>query len=440
VLRWQVTSGPPLAGTVRPAGDKSITHRAFLLALLARGTSRISHPNPGADAGSSLACARVLGARVTLDPAHDAIEITGCPGGPGAGPFALDCGNSGTTLRLLAGLVARWPLTATLTGDESLKRRPVARVIEPLRLMGATLEAADGGRTPPLTVRGGTLRGIDYAVPMASAQVATAVLLAGLGAEGPTRVTLPGPARDHTERMLPAFGVALQVDERADGGRVTWLEGPATPTACDLRVPGDFSSAAFFLAAAAATPGARVTAQGVSLNPTRTGLLDVLERMGATVERLESGIEAGEPVGEVTVTGPGRLQAFDVPADWLPRLLDEVPAWVVAASAADGISRVRGAGELRVKESDRLAALAGGLGALGIACEESPDGLAVTGGTPRGGTVDSRGDHRIAMTFAVLGARVGDVTIEDCGPVATSYPGFADGLRALGGRIVERAT
>ncbi len=431
---FTVTPGPPLAGSFAPPGDKSVTHRAILFGLLADGVTRIEDANPGEDCAGSARCAAALGA--THRREGGVHLVTGCPERFAGERFELDCGNSGTTLRLLAGLVAARPVTVTLAGDASLNRRPVARVIEPLRRMGAICEAANGDRTPPLTVRGGGLRGIDYDVPVASAQIATAVLLAGLGAAGRTQVTLPGPARDHTERMLPAFGVELTVEPVAGGGRRVALNGPARLRACTVRVPGDFSAAAFFLAAAAATPGARVTARRVSLNPSRTGLLDVLREMGVAVTIADERIEAGEPVGDVTVAGPAALRPFDVPAGWVPRLLDEVPAWVVVATAARGVSRLSGAAELRVKESDRLAVLARNLARLGVGCEESPDGLAIRGGAVDGGAIETCGDHRIAMAFAVLGCRAGGpVALDDSRSIATSYPGFVDTLRALGGRV-----
>jgi 3-phosphoshikimate 1-carboxyvinyltransferase len=432
--RLVVHPGATLAGGFEPPGDKSITHRAFLLAALARGESRIAAPNLGADAGSTLACVRALGALVH-DQA-DAVSIEGVSGAPREPDQVLDCGNSGTTLRLLAGPLAAQPFFSVLTGDASLRRRPVDRIVTPLRAMGAELRGRAGDRLPPLAIRGGHLKPLCHSLPMASAQVASAILLAGLWVEGATVVELPGEARDHTERMLPCFGVPVEIERRAGLGPRLTVRGPAIVTGSTARIPGDFSAAAFFLAAAAATPGASVTARDVGLNPTRSALLDVLEAMGAHVRREATRLEAAEPVGDVTVTGPDRLRPFDVPDEWVPRLVDEVPAWIVAAARAAGTSRITGAAELRIKESDRLAALAAGLTALGIAVEERRDGLAVTGGTPHGGTVESRGDHRIAMAFAVLGTLASaPVTVEDTRGIATSYPGFVDTLRSLGGRV-----
>jgi 3-phosphoshikimate 1-carboxyvinyltransferase len=431
-----IRPGPPLAGEFAPPGDKSITHRAILLGLLAEGETTIERPNPGADCRSSLACARALGAGAR--ETADRLVLTGAAGALREPEGVLDCGNSGTTLRLLAGVLAGQPLLAVLAGDASLHRRPVARIVEPLRRMGATLAARDGDRLPPLVVRGGPLTPIHWDLPVASAQVATCVLLAALAARGTTTVSLPGEARDHTERMLPAFGVPVGIEPRAGAGPRLAIDGPARPRGARLAVPGDPSAAAFFLAAAASRPGARVTARAVSLNPTRSAFLDVLEAMGAVVERLPTSAGAGEPVGDVTVTGPERLEAFDVPAAWVPRLLDEVPAWAVVASAARGVSRIAGARELRVKESDRLAALARNLSRLGVRCEEAPDGLAIEGGPVQGGAVESAGDHRIAMAFAILGTRArGDVRVDDAASVPTSYPDFRATLAALGGRVSE---
>jgi 3-phosphoshikimate 1-carboxyvinyltransferase len=434
--RFTVRPGRGLSGRFRPPGDKSITHRAYLLGALAEGETVVENPNPGADCAATLACVAALGAGVAC--AEGLVRIAGRAMALSEPDRVLDCGNSGTTLRLLAGVLATQRFLAVLAGDASLHRRPVDRVIEPLSRMGATLIARDGNRLPPLVVRGAALRGIHYRLPVSSAQVASCVLLAGLAAEGSTTVEL-GPARDHTENMLPAFGVPLEVGPAGtDGRHARTLTGPRCPRGIRLEVPGDFSAAAFFLAAAAAVPGASVTATGVNLNPTRTGLLEVLESMGAGVERHSVHSEGGEPVGDVTVIGPERLEACDIPAALVPRMIDEIPAWTIAATAASGTSRVSGAGELRIKESDRLAALAAQLSRLGIRVEERPDGLAIRGGPLAGGDVDAAGDHRIAMTLALLGTRAaGAVTVRGAGEIATSFPGFAATLAALGGEIAD---
>lgn len=431
---FAIRRGRPLMGSFQPPGDKSVTHRAVLFGMLANGETRIHRPNPGEDCRRSLDAAMALGAACTQSSdATWTIQGTGMR--PRASDAAIDCGNSGTTMRLLAGVAAGIDGETRLHGDASLSRRPMGRVVEPLRAMGAEIEAAEGER-PPLRVTGGALTGLDYAAPVASAQVATCLLLAGLAAKGTTRVRLPGPARDHTERMLPAFGVPVHVAAGADGGREVSVRGGARPVGCTLRVPGDFSAAAFLLAAAAAMPGAEVTVRGVSLNPTRTGLLDVLAGMGAEVRVTPAAEQAGEPVGDVTVRGPDELLAFDVPAAWIPRLIDEVPAWIVLACAARGTSRVTGAGELRVKESDRIVSLARNLTAVGIGVRELPDGLEVTGGRARGARIEAHLDHRIVMAFAALGAVAdGTMSFDDVSSVATSFPEFFPTLAALGAGV-----
>jgi 3-phosphoshikimate 1-carboxyvinyltransferase len=436
-VKLVVHPGPPLAGRWLPPGDKSITHRAVLLGLLAGAPVRVTGANPGADCASSLACAGALGA--VVEGAGEAWSLTAPSLVEPAG--ALDCGNSGTTLRLFAGLLAAQPFRTVLTGDGSLVRRPVDRIIVPLRMMGASLKGREGDRLPPLEIRGAHLRPIRYRLPIASAQVASCILIAGLSAAGETEIEIPGPARDHTERMLSASGVALESQPGPNGGRRVSVGGPQRPRGATFRIPGDFSAAAFFLAAAAATPGAEVTATSVGLNPSRTGFLDVLEAMGAPVSRGAVHEEMGEPVGDVTVRGPASLRPFDVPPEWVPRLIDEAPAWAVVASAAPGRSRLTGASELRVKESDRIALLARNLGVLGLTARELPDGLEVEGGVAGGGRVESGGDHRIAMAFAALGTRArGGVTIDDATQVITSYPGFARDLAALGGRLEPEET
>ena len=437
--RLGVRRARPLSGDFRPPGDKSITHRALLFGMLAEGETHVSGANPGDDCVRSAAAAVALGARGEQVPGG--WRVRGVAGAAAAASGPIECGNSGTTLRLVAGIVAARPFRTALTGDASLSRRPMRRIAEPLGRMGARVEGRGEACTPPLTVHGAALRGIEYEVPMASAQVATCTLLAGLAASGRTRVTLPGPARDHTERMLPAFGVPLECEPTATGGRAVTVTGGAALRGTHVEVPGDISAAAFLLAAAAAEPGARVTARRVNLNPTRTAFLDVLAEMGATVEVGAAGEAAGEPYGDVTVTGPERLRAFDVPAGWLARMVDEAPAWAVVAAAAEGTSRLSGAGELRVKESDRIASIAEGLRRLGIACVERPDAIAVTGGPVRGGVrIATHHDHRIAMAFAALGARLDEpVWFDDLSSVPTSYPGFFETLAALGADVVPES-
>ena len=433
-VRLVVHPGRGFAGAFRPPGDKSVTHRAILLALLANGMTVIENANPGRDCSATLRCAEMLGLEGKQRRAR--FEMVGTGFALTEPDRVLDCGNSGTTLRLLSGVLAARPFLSVLEGDASLNRRPVGRVIEPLTRMGANLWARGGDAFPPLAIRGAPLHGVEHQLSVASAQVASSVIFAGLQAEGRTSVTVPGPARDHTERMLQTLGVPVEIEPLADGGRRVTVTGPAPFAGGSFSVPGDFSAAAFFLAAAAATPGSAVTGRGVNLNPTRTGLLDVLERMGAEVERGEVRMESGEEVGDVTVRGPEQLVAIEVPREWVPRMLDEIPAWAIAAARARGTSRLRGAAELRVKESDRIAALADGLTRLGVTVREYPDGLEIDGGFVSGGEVDAAGDHRIAMALAALGVLArGSVRVAGAENIETSYPSFVAHCAALGGQV-----
>ena len=429
-----VQPGPPLGGKLHPPGDKSITHRAYILGLLAEGETLVHHPNVGEDCEATLRCVQALGAEVGIG--SGIVRIAGTGGRLRAPDGPLDCGNSGTTLRLLAGVLASQPFEFTLSGDDSLRRRPVDRVISPLRAMGATLSGRDGDRLPPLIVRGGPLNGTCFPHPTSSAQVASAILLAGAQARGATSIRTAAGVRDHTSRMLRRFGVPVEEQLQAGGARLVSVAGPAHLRGCSLRMPGDFSAAAFFLAAAAACPGARITVAGVGLNDSRIQLLDTLKQMGAGVDLGPIRIVDGEPVGEVTVTGPEELRPSEITPQQVVRLVDEIPAWAVVASAARGTSRLRGAEELRLKESDRLHALAEGLRVLGLQVEELPDGLDLQGGPVGGGFLRACGDHRIAMAFALLGSRAtGRVTVDDGSCIATSYPGFSEALRSLGGQV-----
>ena len=429
-----VHPGPPLGGTVRPPGDKSITHRAYLLGLLAGGETVVRHPNVGEDCEATLRCVRALGAEV--EAGRGVVRLVGTGGRLRVPDGTLDCGNSGTTLRLLAGVLAAQPFEATLSGDESLLRRPVDRVIAPLRAMGAALSGREGDRLPPLIVRGGPLMGMCFPRPTPSAQVATAILFAGVQASGPTTVRTSWGVRDHTSGMLRRFGVQVEEELQPGGARLVSVTGPVQLHGCSVRVPGDFSAAAFFLAAAAACPGARVTASSVGLNESRVGLLEILKEMGAAVDLGPIGIEDGEAVGEVTVSGPEELGPMDISPRQVASLVDEIPVWAVVASAARGTSRLRGAEELRLKETDRLHAMATGLRTLGVQVEEFDDGLDIHGGPVSGGLVRAFADHRIAMAFAVLGTRAASpVTVDDGACIATSYAGFVDDLRALGGMV-----
>ena len=434
---YRVRAGDTLSGDFVAPGDKSVTHRAVLFGALANGVTTVRDANDGEDCEGSIKAAELLGALVHRE--DHVLRIGGRDLRLRAPDAPIDCGNSGTTMRLLAGILAGQHFESTLTGDESLSRRPMARILAPLRLMGANISARED-RLPPLVIRGGALTGIAYESPVASAQVATCVLLAGLTATGTTRVVLPGPARDHTERMLPLFGVELEIHEEKGGGRSVRIAGGAKLRGTSLRIPGDLSAASFLLAAAAAQPGAVVTALGVNTNPTRAGLLEVLEVMGAEVTYGRPRIECGEPVADVTVRGPDRLRAFDVPPAWVPRLIDEAPAWIIAATAAEGCSRLSGASELRVKESDRIVALARNLTATGIAARELPDGLEITGGPVKGARIEAHRDHRIVMAFAALGCRTSEaMTFDDVSSVATSFPAFFATLALLGADVEEVA-
>ena len=417
-----------LRGRLRVPGDKSISHRYALLAALAGGTSTINGYSTGADCRSTLRCLRALGVDIE-ETAETGETSTVTVAGRGIGAFvrpaqALDAGNSGTTMRLLAGILAGHPFDTVLTGDASLQRRPMRRIIDPLQRMGGHVDAADG--RPPLRIRGGALEGITYAPPVASAQVKSAVLLAGLHARGITRVHERTPTRDHTERALEAFGAPVT---RADGAVAVAGGSPLRPLA--LAVPGDPSSAAFWAVTAAAVPDSDVTLEAVGLNPTRTAFLDVLRRAGADVEMDVANTSGGEPSGGIRIRS-GRLRDVEIGANEVPALIDELP--VLGALAAHGPAvEVTGAAELRHKESDRITALAAGLRAIGVRVEERPDGFrAERDGTPAGGTVDAAGDHRLAMAFAVAAlAGAGPSVIAGAGVVDVSYPGFFSALDAL---------
>ena len=427
-----MTKGPvvcrrcgPLAGAFEVPGDKSVSHRALLFAALATAPSKVRGLLQAEDVGATRRAVEALGAVVRDEGAFVLVEPPERLAEPGD---VVDCGNSGTSLRLLCGVLAAVPGLSVLTGDASLRRRPVRRVLEPLRRMGAVLHARDGDRLPPVVIRGGALRGTEHALEIASAQVKSALLLAGLFAEGETTVVEPHRSRDHTERMLRAMGVDLRVD----GLAVT--VSPGRPRGGTVEVPGDISSAAFFLCGAAALPGSEVTARNVGLNPSRTGVLEVLEAMGASV-RVHGLVEDGEPRGDVTVSARP-LRATTIGGALVPRLIDELPVLMVLATQAAGRTVIRDARELRVKESDRLAAMGEALAAAGARIELFEDGCAIEGPTPlQGVSVRTRLDHRVAMSMAVaqLFAGGGEVRLDDVACVATSFPGFFEVLDRLAG-------
>lgn len=415
---WIASPGAPLRGELAVPGDKSISHRAIMLGAIAEGTTRIEGFLEGEDTRATAAIFRQLG--VPIEAPSDGVRIVHGVGLHGLQPSTepLDCGNAGTAMRLLAGLLAGQRFDSVLVGDESLTRRPMRRVIEPLAAMGAVIES-DGG-CAPLRIRGGqSLHGIDYTLPVASAQVKSALLLAGLYASGETHVREPHPTRDYSERMLAAFGAscAFVPGEAA-------ILGGFPLQARDVQVPADFSSAAFFIVAASVVPGSELLLRRVGMNPRRTGLLHVLRAMGADIVALHPGEQGGEPVCDLRVRH-APLHGIEVPVDHVPDMIDEFPALFVAAACAEGATVVRGAAELRVKESDRIATMAAGLRTLGIVVEETPDGATVHGGELHGGIVESHGDHRIAMAFAVAAQlATGEVRIGDVANVATSFPGF----------------
>lgn len=425
---WIAHKGTALHGTLAIPGDKSVSHRAVMFAALADGTSRIDGFLEGEDTRSTAAIFSELGVRIeTPSPSQRIVHGVGVDGLQ-APQGELDCGNAGTGMRLLAGLLAAQPFDSVLVGDESLSRRPMRRVTGPLAQMGAKIDTRPDG-TPPLRIHGGqALAGIDFASPVASAQVKSCVLLAGLYAQGETRVREPHPTRDYTERMLSAFGVEIEFSP----GHAK-LRGGQRLRATDIAVPADFSSAAFFLVAASVIPGSDVTLKAVGLNPRRTGLLAALRLMGADIEELNHGEHGGEPVADLRVRH-APLKGARIPEALVPDMIDEFPALFVAAAAAEGRTAVSGAAELRVKESDRLAAMATGLRTLGVQVDETPDGATIHGGGALGsGAIESHGDHRIAMAFAIAGQRsTGEVRIEDVANVATSFPGFDALARGAG--------
>ena len=434
-LSFVVEPGGALRGRVRVPGDKSISHRAIMLGALAEGRTAISGFLEGEDCLATLQAFRAMGVAINGPEAGrvtvDGVGLHGLR--PPSAP--LDMGNSGTSMRLMSGLLAGQAFDTVLTGDASLTRRPMRRVTEPLALMGARIDASPSG-TAPLHIHGRqALRGIDYALPMASAQVKSCLLLAGLYAEGVTAVTEPAPTRDHTERMLEGFGYPLQ---RLGEGRVA-VRGGGTLTGTVIDVPADISSAAFFLVGASIAPGSDLLLEHVGINPTRTGVIDILRLMGADIEMQNPRLAGGEPVADLRVRH-APLRGIRIPEHLVPLAIDEFPALFIAAAVAEGVTVLTGAAELRVKESDRIQVMADGLLALGVAAGPTADGIVIQGGALAAGAVQSHGDHRIAMSFAMAALRAGGViAIDDCANVNTSFPDFVALARGAGLRIVEAA-
>lgn len=417
-----------LRGTVPVPGDKSVSHRAVMLGALAEGDTFIENFLPGEDCLATVACFKKLGIEIT-GPENGVLRVCGRGlDGLQEPEDVLDAGNSGTTMRLLLGIMAGQPFFSVITGDASLRRRPMARVTGPLGRMGARIEGRQDGNLAPLAVRGGSLRSIHYTSPVASAQVKSAVLLAGLFADGVTRITEPHRSRDHTERMLKHFGVQVDLS-----GNTVLVPGRPRLFGKKVAVPGDISSAAFLMVAASALPGSDLTLQRVGINPTRSGIIDALISMGASVELLNPREEGGEPMAEIRVRYTGRLTGTSVGGEMIPRLIDEIPALAVAAALAGGITEIRDAAELKVKESNRISTVAGLLASFGAVVEELPDGLLVRGGHPlKGCACKSYGDHRIAMAASVAGLLAGGETMvrgAEC--LDVSFPGFPDVLKNI---------
>ncbi|WP_245749934.1 bifunctional prephenate dehydrogenase/3-phosphoshikimate 1-carboxyvinyltransferase [Marinobacter zhejiangensis] len=430
-VTFHLKPGGRMVGDIRVPGDKSISHRSIMLGALADGVTEVNGFLEGEDSLATLQAFRDMG--VTIEgPDNGYVRIYGvgidglqAPRGP------LYLGNSGTAMRLFSGLLAAQPFDSELTGDESLSKRPMGRVADPLKAMGAVIETAEAGR-PPLKIRGGqALTGIHYEMPVASAQVKSCLLLAGLYSEGATSVTEPAPTRDHTERMLEGFGYHVHRN-----GAVSSVSGGGRLTATAIDVPADISSAAFFLVAASIAPDSDLTLRHVGMNPTRVGVITILRLMGADIEVSNEREVGGEPVADLRVRS-ANLKGIDIPEDQVPLAIDEFPVLFIAAACAEGETILRGAEELRVKESDRIQVMADGLEALGVRTTVTPDGIVIPGGqTIGGGSVDSHGDHRIAMSFAVASLRaVGDIVINDCANVATSFPGFVELARSTGIQI-----
>ncbi|WP_420800832.1 bifunctional prephenate dehydrogenase/3-phosphoshikimate 1-carboxyvinyltransferase [Pseudomonas cavernae] len=433
-LIYLANPGGSLSGRIRVPGDKSISHRSIMLGSLAEGTTEVEGFLEGEDALATLQAFRDMGV-VIEGPHHGRVTIHGVGlHGLKSPPGPLYLGNSGTSMRLLSGLLAAQPFDTTLTGDASLSKRPMNRVAKPLREMGAVIETGPEGR-PPLQIKGGQrLAGMNYEMPMASAQVKSCLLLAGLYAVGETAVTEPAPTRDHTERMLRGFGYPVAVN-----GNTAIVESGHKLTASHIEVPADISSAAFFLVAASIAEGSELLLEHVGINPTRTGVIDILKLMGADISLENQREVGGEPVADIRVRS-AKLKGIDIPEDLVPLAIDEFPVLFVAAACAEGRTVLRDAEELRVKESDRIQVMADGLQSLGVKAEPTPDGIIIDGGSIGGGEVYSHGDHRIAMSFSVASLRAtAPIRIHDCANVATSFPNFLGLAAQVGIRVAEES-
>lgn len=429
-MEFKLLPGGSIVGEARVAGDKSISHRSIMFASIAEGTTHIKGFLEGEDALATVAAFRAMGVRID-GPQDGEVVVHGVGLNGLKTPEApLDMGNSGTSMRLISGIVAGAGLEATLTGDVSLCKRPMGRVINPLTEMGARIDSEEQGRPPLRIYAGCPLNGIDYELPMASAQVKSCVLLAGLWAQGRTSTKEPAPTRDHTERMLKGFGYPIV----HQGDRAS-LEGGHVLRACDIEIPADISSAAFFMVAASIAPGSDLTLSHVGINPTRVGVINILRLMGADIELLNEREIGGEPVADIRVRY-AELQGIEIPEEQVPLAIDEFPVLFIAAACAKGRTVLRGAEELRVKESDRIASMAEGLATLGIHAEVLEDGIIIDGGSMGSGTINTYHDHRIAMSFAIAALRAeGEIRVLECDPVATSFPNFDAIARGLGLQI-----
>ena len=414
-----------LKGSIEVPGDKSISHRSVMFGSIAEGETIIEHFLPGADCLSTINCFRSLGVPITQEGTSVRIQGRGL-GGLQEPANILDVGNSGTTIRLMLGILSARPFQSVLSGDESIARRPMTRVVNPLKEMGADIDGASGGEFTPLTVKGRKLTGISYTLPVASAQVKSAILLAGLQAEGTTVITEPEPTRDHTERMLAQFGAPV-----VRQGRNITIEGGRLLKGTSIYVPGDISSAAFFMVAAAITDNSEVLLKNVGLNPTRTGIIEVMQKMGADIAITEKESN-GEPFGDILVRS-SKLKGTVIEGSLIPRLIDEIPILALLALKAEGVTVIKDAAELKVKETNRIDTVAEELAKLGAEIEAAEDGLIIHGGSSlTGGSVSSRGDHRIGMMLAIAGlAAEGDVFLDHAEAIDVSYPGFFDDLHSL---------
>jgi 3-phosphoshikimate 1-carboxyvinyltransferase len=423
----EITRASRFSGEITPPPDKSISHRAVMFSSIAKGKGVVRNFLRAQDTESTMEAFRALG--IEIQDSGDSLVIHGRGlHGLTEAPDVIDCGNSGTTMRLLTGVLSANPFFSVLTGDDSLRSRPMKRVIRPLSLMGAHISGRDGNRLAPLAISGRELNPISYDMPIASAQVKSSILLAGLYTEGITIVKEPTRSRDHTERMLPAFGADL----KTDGLSVT-VRGNRELSSQEIDVPGDFSSAAFFMVAASVIPGAEVLLKNVGINPTRTGLISVLQSMGADIRIMNTRSVSGEPVADIICRGTSGLKATTITGDMVPSLIDEFPVLCIAAAKAEGTTMIRGAEELRVKESDRIRAMATEIARMGVPVQEYPDGLNITGiDTLNGAGVSSHGDHRIAMAMAVAGlTATGVTTINGAHAVDISFPSFFSLIREL---------